>query len=360
MASTVTAASARREGKEYVRTFLFSMKIDSPLARLHVATKVIGILLLSIIVVRLMDAANPDPVGTFLLAVLSMIALLLGGVIIWLFRSYLFVLFPMLSTLFVTWLIFNPDPGTRTFLELPIYDGTITLALSLGLAVLILTPIIYFQLTRSIFWGLVIGIGLTIALNRFGLNPKLTLAEISVFHPLSLLVSDKSIVVAATKVFGYATMVFISLTLVMTTRDAEVIGAMRQARAPYSVSFFTSIMLRSLSMAVLDYGTIRQAQVARGVDLQRKSIFGKILDLARISVPLIVTMIRRSTEVGDAVMARGMTRLSSKPATFRETRPLRAIDVILILFFIALALVVLLLNFNLTQLLGLDITSLLQ
>jgi energy-coupling factor transporter transmembrane protein EcfT len=263
----------------------------------------------------------------------------------------------MLSTLFITWLVFNPDRGTHVYLDLPLYDGTAALALSLSLAVVILVPVITYRLTRTVFWGLVGGIVLAVVLNRLELNPRLVLAEFPFFHPLSLVVSDKNLVVATTKVFGYATMVFLSLTLVMTTRDAETLGAMQQAGLPYSVSFFTSIMLRSLSMAVLDYGTIRQAQVARGVDVKRKSILGKILDLARISVPLIVTMIRRSTEVGDAVMARGMTRLSAKPAVFRETRPIRAVDLVLMTLFILLAVAVLGFQFNLSRLLGMPITG---
>jgi energy-coupling factor transporter transmembrane protein EcfT len=108
---------------------------------------------------------------------------------------------------------------------------------------------------------------------------------------------------------------------------------------------------------VLDYGTIRQAQVARGVDVKGKSIFGKILDLARISVPLIVTMIRRSTEVGDAVMARGMIRLSARPVEFRETRPVRAVDLFLIALFVILVAAVLIFRFNLSRLLGLTVAS---
>jgi len=350
--SPAASPSTQREGKEYVRTFLFSMKINSPLARLHILTKVAGVLLISLVIVRLMDMNDPDPVGAVAMAVVSLVALFMGGALIWLFRSYLFVIFPMLSTLFITWLIFNPDRGTRVYLDLPLYDGTITLALSLSLLTLIVVPMITYRLTRTFFWGLVAGIVLAVALNRLGLNPRIVLAEVPFFHSLNLVVSDKNVVVATTKVFGYATMVFLSLTLVMTTRDAETLGAMHQARVPYSVSFFTSVMLRSLSMAVLDYGTIRQAQVARGVDIKRKSILGKILDLARISVPLIVTMIRRSTEVGDAVMARGMTRLSTQPVEFRETRPIRAIDLILLMLFVLLAIAVLGLHFNLTHLLG--------
>ena len=357
MNAVAASTAPQREGIRYVRTFLFSMQIDSPLARLHIVTKVIGVLLISLIIVHQMSMDDPDPAGAVVLAVLSLVALLMGGALVWLFRSYLFVIFPMLSMLFITWLVFNPDRGARVFYDHPWYDGTVTLALSLSLAALILVPLLYYRITRSIFWGLVGGIALSLALNWLRLNPRLVLAEVPFFHPMSLIISDKNLVVATTKVFGYATMVFLSLTLVMTTRDAETLGAMQQAGLPYSVSFFTSVMLRSLSMAVLDYGTIRQAQVARGVDVKGKSIFGKIMDLACISVPLIVTMIRRSTEVGDAVMARGMTRLSVRPVEFRETRPIRAVDLVLMVVFLVLTVAVLVFQFNLSRSLGLSVAS---
>jgi energy-coupling factor transporter transmembrane protein EcfT len=354
MTATDVTTTTRREDIEYVRTFLFSMKIDSPLARLHIITKVVCILILSLMVVQQMDMTHPDPVGVIVMAIFSLAVLIIGGALTWLLRSYLVVVFPMLGTLLFTWLLFNPDPGTHTFVSFPIYDGTVTLALSVSLLVLIVVPAIYFRITHKVFWGLVLGIALAIGLNRLGLNPRLGLAEVPIFHAMSFVISDKNLIVAVTKVFGYATMVLVSLTLVMTTRDAEVIGVMRQAKIPYAASFFTSIMLRSLSMAVFDYGTIRQAQVARGVDIQQKSIFGKVVDMARISVPLIVTMIRRSTEVGDAVLARGMTRLSSKPSLFKETRPVRAADIVIMILFVLLAVAVLGFQLNLTDILNIS------
>jgi len=357
MNAAAASAAHQREGIRYVRTFLFSMQIDSPLARLHIATKFIGVLLISLVIVRQMSMHDPDPAGAVVLAVLSLVALLMSGALVWLFRSYLFVIFPMLTMLFLTWLIFNPDRGTQVYFERPLYDGTLTLALSASLAALVLFPMIYYRLARSLSWGLVGGLALALALAWLKLNPRLVLAQVPFFHPLSLIVSDKNLVVAATKVFGYATMVFLSLTLVMTTRDAETLGAMQQLGLPYSVSFFTSVMLRSLSMAVLDYGTIRQAQVARGVDVMRKGVVGRILDLARVSVPLIVTMIRRSTEVGDAVNARGMTRLSIRPVEFRETRPVRAVDLVLMVLLVALAVAVLVFQLNLSRLIGISVAS---
>jgi energy-coupling factor transporter transmembrane protein EcfT len=255
-----------KSGKQYVRTFLFSMQINSPLARLHVITKVVIILVTSTLIVRLMDARDPDPLGVGVLMVAGLALLLLSGAGRWLFRSYLVVIFPMLSVLFVTWVIFNRDPGTHVFLSLPI--------------------------TQQV----------------------------------SLVVSDVNLLAALTKVLGYAAMVFVSLTLVMTTRDIEFVGAMQQLRVPYVATFFLSLVLRTLSSAVMDYETIRQAQVARGVALQPRSLPGRLRDMAHMSVPLVATMIRRSTEVSDAVVARGFRLGGAAPTEYHEAQSLHAVD----------------------------------
>jgi energy-coupling factor transporter transmembrane protein EcfT len=224
------------------------------------------ILVTSTLIVRLMDARDPDPLGVGLLMAASLALLLLSGAGRWLFRSYLVVIFPMLGVLFITWVIFNHDPGTHVFLFLPIY------------------------------------------------------------HQASLVVSNANLLAASTKVLGYAAMVFASLMLVMTTRDIEFVGAMRQLRVPYVAAFFLSLVFRTLSSAVMDYETIRQAQVARGIALQSRSLPGRIRDMAHMSVPLVATMIRRSTEVSDAVIARGFRLGGAPPTEYHEAQPLHAGD----------------------------------
>jgi energy-coupling factor transporter transmembrane protein EcfT len=255
-----------KAGKQYVRTFLFSMRINSPLARLHVITKVVIILVNSTLIVRLMDASQPDPLGVGVLMIAALALLLLSGAGRWLFRSYLVVIFPMLSVLFVTWVIFNRDPGTHVYLSLPI--------------------------TQQV----------------------------------TLVASDANLLTAFTKVLGYAAMVFVSLTLVMTTRDIEFAGAMQQLRIPYVAAFFFSLVLRTLSNAVMDYETIRQAQIARGIALQARSLPARIRDMAHMSVPLVATMVRRSTEVSDAVIARGFRLGGMAPTEYHEAQSLHAVD----------------------------------
>ncbi len=268
--SEVIGYADDKSGKRYVRTFLFSMRINSPLARLHVITKIVIILVTSTLIVRLMDARDPDPLGIGVLLIVILALLLASGAGQWLFRSYLVAIFPMLSGLFITWVIFNPTPGSHIYLSLPIYQK------------------------------------------------------------LSLVISDAGLLTALTKVMGYATMIFASLSLVMTTRDIEFIGAMQQLRMPYVATFFLTLVLRTLSSAVMDYETIRQAQAARGITLRSRSLPGKIRDMAHMSVPLVATMIRRSTEVSDAVIARGFRLGGAAPVEYKEAHPLRASDWVLL------------------------------
>jgi hypothetical protein len=67
MAESLPFPSKPDRGKEYVRTFLFSMRLDAPLNHLHVITKFVGILILSVVLVRVMDEHNPDPLMAGLL-----------------------------------------------------------------------------------------------------------------------------------------------------------------------------------------------------------------------------------------------------------------------------------------------------
>lgn len=331
------------------------MRIDSPLARLHVVTKVVAILATSLLIVRLMDARNPDPLGTAVLLVAGFLILILSGAGRWLYRSYLIVIYPMLTVLFITWIIFNPDPGAVTYLKLPLHDGVLDLQLTPWLPLFLGAAYLAQRLSGR--WWLSLLAGLAVAqgvawLGWWPTPPLIRLARFP-FKPLALVVSDANLLVALSKVMGYAAMVFISLTLVMTTRDIDFIGAMRQLRVPYTVTFFLTLVLRALNSAVMDYETIQQAQLARGTNLQPRTPFNRIHDLAHMSVPLVATMIRRSAEMSDAVIARGFRLDGAPPSEFREAQALTRNDLIVLAFQALLLAAVFGLSINLTQMAGL-------
>jgi energy-coupling factor transporter transmembrane protein EcfT len=317
---------AQSRGKDFVRSFLFSVKIESPLARLHVVTKLVVILALSVVIVQWIRTEAPDPLGTILMISLAFLGLHLAGVLRWVFHSYLLILFPSLFGMALTWVVFNPDPGAGVLVRIPVYSGQVSLGISLGLAVFLAFAIGWYVVRREVFWGIVGGLILGGLISSALNDPALVLARFSFLQPMEIIVSQKNLIIAITKALGYGAMIFVSLMLVMTSRDVEFTGAMMQARVPYVASFFISTMLRSLSMALSDYSTIRQAQIARGVGLKKKNFLQIIGDLAYIAVPLTATMLSRAREVGDAIQLRGFTMQTKNPTEFHETRPFIAAD----------------------------------
>lgn len=348
----VAAAGKQKHGREFVRSFLFAVKIDSPLASLHVGTKLVLILALSVVVVRFIRTDSPDPIGAVLVLLLAILGLQLAGALRWVFRSYLLVIFPALLGMALTWVIFNPDPGKGVLFTVPVYSGTLHLGLSLGLGIFLACVIGWYVLRRQVFWGLVGGIALAVLVTKLIGNPTLELAQIQFFHPLEIIVSGRNLVIAVTKALGYGAMIFVSLLLVMTSRDIEFTGLMMQLRIPYVGAFFVSTMLRSLSMALTDYSTVRQAQIARGVSLKKKNMFQVIADLAYMSVPLTATMLRRSSEVGDAVLVRGFTMHTKRPTEFHEVRPFTVADGVTLGICVALLVATLGFGFNVSHVLG--------
>jgi energy-coupling factor transporter transmembrane protein EcfT len=85
------------------------------------------------------------------------------------------------------------------------------------------------------------------------------------------------------------------------------------------------LMFRNLNTILLDYESIRMAQIARAANVIRKGILSRMYDLAYTSIPLVATMIRRSTEMGVALYARGF-EASKNMTDYKETRRLSAID----------------------------------
>jgi energy-coupling factor transporter transmembrane protein EcfT len=347
-----TAPQGQAHSREWVRSFLFSVRIDSPLSKLHVASKLFAILALSLVVVQFINTDDPDPVGAVLMIVLAFLGLYLCGVLRWVFHSYVLVMFPGLFGMALVWIVFNSDPGSGVLARVSLYSGHFNLGISLGIVLFVAFAVGYYVIRKNIFWGIVGGIVLAVAVTRLFGNPSLTFTQLAIGRPFEIALSLKSIVVALTKTLGYAAMILVSLLLVMTTRDVELTGMMRQMRVNYVASFFVATMLRSLNLALNDYSTIRQAQIARGISLKKRTVFRVLSDLANMAVPLTATMLRRSTEVGDAALLRGFTMQSKNPTEFYEVRPFAAIDWVVIGVCLALVVFVVGLRVNITTLLG--------
>ncbi|CAG1020889.1 hypothetical protein MTYM_00608 [Methylococcales bacterium] len=341
--------------RENTRSLLFAMNVTSPITRLHLASKLTLVLVISLLVVRFMQIENLDPIGAGLMLAFALFGLYLSGTLNWVFRSYLIMLFPAVIGVAITWIVFNPDPGRGAFLYLPVYPGYVTIGVSLQAVILALVTLGWYRTRKTVFWGLIIGLVLTSVITHFIGNPMLAFGEVTVYHPLSIVISQQNLIIALTKSLGYGSMIFASLLLITTTRDAEWIGLMTQLRIPYIAHFFIATMLRSLNMALLDYSTIRQAQIVRGINLKKGNLFQTIRDLAYMTIPLTATMLHRSTNVGDAALARGFSVHTETPTEFHEAQPFAILDWAVLGACISAVLVTVFMGCNFTHLIGITL-----
>lgn len=312
-------------GKRYVRSFFFARKINAPFSQIHLIARTLLVLSLSSLELRAIDATQPDLVMALCLWLVCFCIFACCGMHARVARVYLLLSIPTLLSLFTTWLLFNPVPGSVTLLKTQIYSGSIPLGLAVWQAIWLAIVLLFFWRTRKLLGGLLLATVTTIVLTHFVALPAWTFARLPFFHALTVLISDRNLLVAVTKVVGYSGMVFATIALVVSSRDVELIGTMRQLHLPQPVIFFLSTVFRTLDLSLADYETIHQAQVARAINARPRSILKRLSDLASVAVPMVAVMIRRSSEIGDALIARGY-RLRSSSTNFYETSPWRWID----------------------------------
>lgn len=334
-------------GRRYVRSFLFSRRIDAPFARIHLLARVLLVLCMSGVQLRAINATYPDIITASILWIASLLLFIGSGMHPRTARLYLLITIPALFSLFTTWLLFNPVPGRLTLLQFQVYAGHLDFSLAVWQFIWLAIVVGYFLKTRKILTGVLLATFIVLILSPLLPLPAWTFARAPFFHPLTVLISDKSLLVAITKVIGYSGMVFTTISLVVTSRDVELIGALRQLRLPQPIIFFLSTVFRALDLALTDYTTVHQAQIARAINARPRSFIRRLRDLGSIAVPMVAIMIRRSSEIGDALLARGY-RLNQPNTDFYETSPWQPLDWLTLAICVGLLYLTFQPSFNLT------------
>ncbi|MGA2682775.1 MAG: energy-coupling factor transporter transmembrane component T [Candidatus Bathyarchaeia archaeon] len=344
--------NARTE-KKYVRTFIFSMRTGTPVEKLHVITKVFMIVAFSILTLYMFDIpvsqGGPDIIGLFLMMALTFILLAISRTAKYLVTSYLVLSIPVLLAQFFWWLFFSESlPGAKmTFYLWPGF-----LPIGISTVVLVVTFVLVYLKTRSIFVSLTPALLLwwfTVMPSVLSYSPLATWFKFPLGGAYSFSLPQWSAYVGFAKALGYGVLIYTSFLFLLTTRDAEIGGALRQLRVSFRKAFFVMLMFRNLNTILLDYESIRMAQVARASTVIRSGILSRMKDLAYVSIPLVATMIRRSTEMGVALYARGFE--ASKGMTdYKETKRLSSIDYMIMGILVAFLIYEVILGHSITAL----------
>ncbi len=105
--------------------------------------------------------------------------------------------------------------------------------------------------------------------------------------------------------FRILPMIFVMVFFLSTSRERDVIVAMRFIRVPFVVTYVFAMALRSAGMVLEDFFIVRQAEQARGFDTRGKSIAYKLRKYIMYMIPLFALSLRRAEEFTNALVARG-------------------------------------------------------
>ena len=90
----------------------------------------------------------------------------------------------------------------------------------------------------------------------------------------------------------------------MTTSADDLGLALDQIHVPYVVSFTFTTAVRLVPTMALDAQTVVDAQRSRGLELDKGNIMKRIRNYIPILIPLIISAIRRSVELAEALESR--------------------------------------------------------
>jgi energy-coupling factor transport system permease protein len=105
--------------------------------------------------------------------------------------------------------------------------------------------------------------------------------------------------------FRVVPMILSMVFFLSTSRERDLIVAMRTVRVPFVVTYVFAMALRAAGMVLEDFHIVRQAEKARGFDTTGKSLPYRIRKYVMYMIPLFALSLRRTEEFTNALVARG-------------------------------------------------------
>ena len=119
----------------------------------------------------------------------------------------------------------------------------------------------------------------------------------------------------------------------MTTSADDLGLALEQIHVPYSISFTFTTAVRLVPTMAIDAQTVVDAQRSRGLELDKGNFIKRIRNYIPILIPLIISAIRRSVELAEALESRAFGATDKR--TSIVTLKMRVADYLVIIATIA-------------------------
>ncbi len=103
----------------------------------------------------------------------------------------------------------------------------------------------------------------------------------------------------------------------MTTSPDDLGLALEQVHVPYAISFTFTTAVRLVPTMAIDAQTVIDAQRSRGLELDKGNFLKRIRNYIPILIPLIVSAIRRSIELAEALESRAFGAMQKRESLVR-------------------------------------------
>lgn len=101
------------------------------------------------------------------------------------------------------------------------------------------------------------------------------------------------------------TLLLASIFFFSTNRERDILVGLRCFHVPFAVSYFLGLTLRSAGMFLEDYGIVKEAEKARGLDMENEKFLTKVSHFPMYMIPLFTLAIRRSEDISIGLYAKG-------------------------------------------------------
>ena len=259
------------------RSFFLYISKDSFMHKLNPLTKLTLVLVISFVPYLIEDL-----LGRLVIVLIGIFLLGVSKVQIGVMKKFLVGLILMLNTIFLGFLLFSHIEGSIILVDTTVID-----------TVFLLWPI---------EWAIFI-------------------TENTIIHSIKIYLRVLA-------------MSILTIFFFTTTKDRDIIYSLRLLKIPYAIIFVLVVTLRSMSMFVDDFFTIRDANICKGVDFNRGNPISRIKKYISLINPLVMFLIKRIEEMTFAATSKGYIIKGQR--TYYWTYPFKKPDYLILVLVVAL------------------------
>ncbi|MHA1694407.1 MAG: energy-coupling factor transporter transmembrane component T family protein [Candidatus Helarchaeota archaeon] len=120
----------------------------------------------------------------------------------------------------------------------------------------------------------------------------------------------------------------------LTTHPDDFSQALIQMYVPYSFAFALSLSVRFIPTLGIETQTIMDAQMSRGLELQKGNIIKRVKNFIPIIIPMIVLSIRRAILIAESLESRGFGIIKKRTYLYKLNMNWKDYSIIILLTFI--------------------------